>query len=237
MKKVSLFIFLFLMACVPVLAQKNADAQKPACELGLEQSPEMRGFRLGMTQAAALSRLPGITIEKPDKFGLARLRLSVIDSTSVVKTSRERAVEPDLIAGSAEGSAFVVDPVRFPALKGTRKIVLRFIDGRLAYLEVGYDNEIKWESIDQFVEAVSAKMKVATEWRVPAASDSGTEKELRCQGFVLTASTAGSASDVRGGPALILLDPAAWEGMSKRQNEVVEKQKKSEEDKRKAFKP
>ena len=227
------------MACVPALAQKKkTDPPKPACQLGLDQSPELRGFRLGMSQAAVLARLPGVTLEKPDKFGLARLRLSIIDPNPVIKAAPGgKAIQPDLISPPGEGSAFVIDDSRLPAFKGTRRIQMRFIDGRLSYLQVAYDDAIKWESIDQFVETVSATLKLSQDWRASAESDTGSEKELRCQGFVLTANTSGDPSDLNAGPELILQDVAAWEAMSKRQIDIVEKQKKQEDEKRKTFKP
>src|SRR4051812_43449084 len=124
MKKVILFSLLLIICCVPAPAQKKIE-QQPACVLGLDQSPELRGFRLGLTQPAVLARLPGVTIEKPDKFGLARLRLSFMDSTSLIKSSaREKAVQQDTFSG--EGSAFVLESSRFPAFKGVRNIQMRF---------------------------------------------------------------------------------------------------------------
>jgi len=239
MKKVSLFSLLLLIVCVPAIAQKKTESQKPVCPLRLDQSPELRGFRLGMTQAAMLARLPGVTLEKPDKFGLARLRLSIIDSASLVKSSaRDRVVQPDMLAGPNEGSAYVIDSSRFPALKGVRRIEMRLIDGRLAYLQISYDDEIKWESIDQFVETISMTLKLPQDWQVPEDSGgSSQQKELRCEGFLITANTVGDATDIHTGPELILQDLAAWNAMSKRQNDVVEKSKREEDQKRKTFKP
>jgi hypothetical protein len=205
----------------------------------LEQSPELRGFRMGMTQAAVLARLPGVTIEKPDKFGLARLRLSIIDASSLVRSSaREKSVQPDMLAAPTDGSAFVIDSVRFPAFKGVRKVQMRLIDGRLAYLQISYSDEVKWESVDQFVETISTTLKLPKEWQVPEDSDSGgQQKELRCEGFVIAANTIGDSTDVHSGPELVLQDPAAWTAMSKRQNDTVEKARREEEDKRRTFKP
>jgi hypothetical protein len=224
---------------VPVLAQKKTEKPNTTCTLRLDQSPELRGFRMGMTQAAVLARLPGVTIEKPDKFGLARLRLSIIDSASLIKSSaRDKGVEPDMLAAPNDGTAFVMDSGRFPAFKGVRKIQMRLIDGRLAYLQISYGDEIKWESIDQFVDTISTTLKLPKEWQVPEESDGGDQqKELRCEGFVIAANTIGDSTYVHTGPELVLQDPAAWTAMSKRQNEIVDKAKREEEEKRRTFKP
>src|ERR1051325_2570454 len=123
MKNLILFALLITSLSAVAFAQKKAEDLKPKCTLELNQSPELRGFRRGLTQAAVLARLPGVTVEKPDKFGLARLRLSIIEPSSLIKASpKDKAVQADITAGPNDGSAFVLDGTRFPALKGVRKI-------------------------------------------------------------------------------------------------------------------
>src|ERR1043166_7267649 len=239
MNKGILFGLLLLVSCSPLLAQKKVDNPKPKCTLGLDQSPELRGFRLGMTQAAALAKLPGVTVEKPDKFGLARLRLSIIDASALIKSSpRDKGVQTDMTATSTDGSAFVLDIAKFPALRGTRKIQMRFIEGRLSYLSVSYTDEVKWDSIYQFVGTISTTLKLPPQqWQVPEESDTMQQQELRCAGFVLTANTSADPADIHAGPELVLQDVAAWNAMSKRQNDITEKAKREEDEKRKSFKP
>ncbi|HYX29909.1 MAG TPA: hypothetical protein VE863_15315 [Pyrinomonadaceae bacterium] len=237
MKHVIVFTLIVLVVSAFAFGQKKPAEDLPKCALRLDQSPELRGFRMGMTETTVLAKLPGVTIEKPNKFGLARLRISLIDTSGLIKASaKDRAVQPDITASPEEGSAFVIDVGRFPAFKGVRRMQMRFIDGRLSYLEVTYDDAIKWESLDQFIDTVSTTLKLPKDWQ--RGEDAGDqEKELRCDGFVLTASTSGDAADVHAGPELILQDTAAWNAMSKRQNDVVEKAKQDDAEKRKAFKP
>jgi hypothetical protein len=111
------------------------------------------------------------------------------------------------------------------------------IDGRLAGLQISYDDEIKWESIDQFIETISPALKLPQAWQTPADSDGDSQKELRCEGFVIAANTTGDASDTHAGPELILQDLAAWDVMSKRQTDLTDKAKQAEDQKRKTFKP
>ncbi|HEX3145034.1 MAG TPA: hypothetical protein VHQ64_13770 [Pyrinomonadaceae bacterium] len=239
MKKRIIFALLLLIPCSGVMAQKQDESAKPKCALGLDQSPELRGFRMGLTHAGVLAKLPGVTIEKPDKFGLSRLRLSIIDPVSLIKTAptRGKAVQPDGMASPTEGSAFVLDSARFPNLRGTRKIQMRFIDGRLSYLQVVYNDDVKFASVDQLIETISAKLKLPGEWQTPENSNSDHRKEFRCEGFVLTADVLGDPNDLEAGPELIVQDVAAWNVMSRRQNEITEKAKQEEDQKRKAFKP
>ena len=238
MTKPILFSLLLLALCAPTFGQKVADKQQPKCELGVNQSPELRGFRMGMPQTTVLAKLPGVTVDKPDKSGLARLRLSIIDTASVKMAARDKGVQPDMLTGPIEGSAFVLDSTRFPAFKGVRKMQMRFIDGRLSYLQVSYDDAVEWDSIDQFVETLTTTLKLPQQWATPIDSDGGShEKELRCAGFVLSANTMGDSTDIHAGPELILQDLEAWNALSKRQNDVVEKTKREEDEKRKSFKP
>jgi len=239
MKELILLSAFVMLLATPGFAQEKTASKQEKCTLGLDQSPELRGFRMGMTQDQVLRRLPGVTIEKPDKYGLTRLRLTIIDASGVIKTSvRDKAVRPDITAAPGDGSAFVLDGPRFPDLKDVRKLEMRFIDGRLSYLQIAYNDSSKWESIDQFVEAVSAKLNLPNQWRAPADSSGGSQdQELRCDAFVISASLDGDSADTHVGPEITLEDSAAWSAMSKRQNASVEKAKREEEEKRKAFKP
>ncbi|HYW69711.1 MAG TPA: hypothetical protein VE961_01675 [Pyrinomonadaceae bacterium] len=239
MKKAILSCLLLSLVCVAISGQQKPESPDAKCTLSLDRSPDLRGLRLGMTQAAVLARFPGVTIEKPNKFGLARLRLLVVDMSALTRAgARDKGVQTDMTAGEADGSSFVLDSARFPALKGVRRMQLRFIDGRLSYLDVAYDDGIKWESVDQFVDTIAEALKLPKDWQTPEDSDGGDqEKELRCEGFVISANTSGDATDSHAGPELILQDVAAWNAMSKKQNDLIDKAKRDEEAKRKSFKP
>jgi hypothetical protein len=159
-------------------------------------------------------------------------------SKAVGTSASNKGVHPDVLAGPDEGSAFALDSSKFPALKGARKIQMRFIDGRLSYLEISYNDDVKWDSVEQFTETISTTLKLPNEWQLPEDSDGGSErKELRCDGFVIAASTVGDPSDIHAGPEMVLQDIAAWSALSKRQNDIVEKAKREEDEKRKTFKP
>ena len=163
-----LVILLISLTFTAAVGQRKVEDKEPKCALGLDHAPELRGFRLAMTQQNVLARFPGVSIEKPDKFGLARLRLSLIDSSGVIKgpvTRDKSPLQADISARPEDGSAFVVESARFPALKGVRRIEFRFIEGRLAFLLIAYDDSIKWDNIDDFVSTVSKTLSLPNEWR------------------------------------------------------------------------
>jgi hypothetical protein len=235
-----LVVLLISLTFTAAVGQPKVEDKGPKCTLGLDHAPELRGFRLAMTQQNVLAKFPGVSIEKPDKFGLARLRLSLIDSAAVIKAAatRDRGAQADISARPEEGSAFILDGAKFPALKGVRRIELRFIDGRLSFVLAAYDDSIKWDNIDDFVSTVSKALSLPAEWQTPAeVGGESTEKELRCDAFAISASVGTDPLDSRVGAQLTVADLAAWKALSKRQNDLTEKARREADEKRKGFKP
>lgn len=238
--KRTIFILLLTLSCpLLLLAQVKNDPKQPKCNLPLERAPELRGFSLGTPVTGVLARFPGTALEKPDKFGVAQLRLTVVDTGTTPKglPKRDRAVEKDITSTPGAESAFVIDVAKFPALKGVAGIRLRFVDGRTSFVEVAYDNSIKWNSIDDFVETVAKRLNLPGGWLAPAESGSDSQKELRCEGFVITGSLGSESTDTRVAAQLSVEDLAASKLVEKRENDLKDKAKGDEDAKRKNFKP
>src|SRR5205807_2159254 len=126
--------------------------------------------------------------------------------------TRDKGVQADITARPEEGSAFVLDGAKFPALKGVRRIELRFIDGRLSFVLVAYDDSIKWNDIDDFVNTVAKSLSLPTEWQRPVDAEGEiTQKELRCDGFVISANVGADPLDTRVAAQLTVEDLAAWQ--------------------------
>jgi len=241
MKSTTLNLLLLLTFSSVAFGQGNSQTAPAAkCTLGLAQAPALRGLRLGMGQAQVLARFPGLSLDRADDLGLSRLRLNLIDADlySTGSTVRDRGVQLDIAAGTADGRSFTVDGSRFPDLKGVRKIQLRFADGRLSYVLLGYDDSFKWNSVDEFAETVSKNLGLPDEWRVPPDSDRvSKEKELQCEGFLIAAVIGGDTTDARIGAQLSLEDTAVTQLIEKRQKDREEKKRRQEEERRKTFKP
>lgn len=242
MKQLILLVLLLLSFNATMVAQTKPEAAKFKCTLGVNESPELRGFRLGTPQASVLARFPGTSVEPADKFGLSRLYLSVIDTSLLPKTMsvREKGVQPQMAGFSGTPGAeagFIIDGNKFPTLKGVRQVRLQFTDGRLSYLQLAYDDSVKWNDIDEFVENVALKLSLPGEWKAPA-NDAGTnQKEMRCEGFVITGDVSSDATDTRTAARLSLEDLVAAKLIEKRQIQLKEKVESVEETKRKNFKP
>ena len=241
MKLTILNVILLLIFSSMAFGQGNSKTVPAAkCTLSLAQAPALRGLRLGMNQAQVLTRFPGLSLDRADELGLSRLRLTVIDVDLYPKGSfnRDRGVQLDIASGASEGRSFTADSSKFPDLKGVRSIQLRFVDGRIAYVLVGYDDSFKWNGVDEFAQTVSKNLGLPGEWRVPLDSDRvGREKELRCEGFLMAAVVGGDVTDARIGAQLSLEDTAITQVIEKRQKDREEKKRREEEERRKSFKP
>ena len=104
--KLILVILLISVTFTAATGQRKIEDKEPKCTLGMDHAPELRGFRLAATQQSLLARFPGVSIEKPDKFGLARLRLTLIDSVGLIKgpVTRDKGVMADITAKLKSGA-------------------------------------------------------------------------------------------------------------------------------------
>jgi hypothetical protein len=240
MKRIILILLITLSCALPLLAQGKKDAKQTKCTLPLERAPELRGLRLGAPQAGVLARFPGTSVQKPDQFGISQLRFTVVDTAAFSKglPTRDKGVQPDMTSGPGLESAFIVDSAKFSALQGVRRVRLRFLDGRLSFIEIAYDDSIRWDSADDFVETVAKTLNLTGTWNLPENSNgSGRERELRCDGFAVVGSIGADAADTRIASQLSVEDLAAAGIVAKRQEDSKEKAKRDEEAKRKNFKP
>jgi hypothetical protein len=220
-------------------AQGNG-AQSARCVLTLAQAPELRAFRLGLNQDRVVARFPGLSFERPDEFGLTKVKLIMMGHEAYPggTVGRDRAVQMVTAASTADGRSFLVDSSKYPDLKGVNGIRLRFVDGRISYLQVGYDESVDWNDVDEFVHAISKPLGLSESWQRGADSEASTrEKELPCDGFRVTASLGGTADDFHIGAQLALDDLAASKLVEKRQSDQIEKKKRQEEERRRTFKP
>ena len=128
-----------IAAIVFGVATLGAQAQEVQCSLKLVElpaSPELVGFRLGMTTDEVKKRVPQVVFGRPDAF--------VVSKTTI---------NPDFDPR--------IDKASFP---GLRTVSLDFLDGRLTSLWFGYDPTFKWRSVDDYVKGISQALRVPGVW-------------------------------------------------------------------------
>lgn len=139
------------------------------CALTRAQAPPVGGLRLGMTAGEAQSAAPSLRFQPADEEGAVRGAL--------------RAAE--LQRGGA----------RAPYMEGVESVALEFTEGRLTYVRVNYPVTNMWESPDEFIAALAAKLNIKGAWKHFydwETKDVRDTKELRdlaleCDGFRLSA--------------------------------------------------
>lgn len=129
--KPALFVVLALLSL--------ATSLRAQCSLklaDLPQTPELRGFRLGMSKQDVKMRVPQVSFGKTDDFG--------VDKTTI---------NPDF------------DPkIDRTSLASIRSVSLDFLDQRLTSIWFGYDSSFKWRTVDDFVEGISEALKLPSAW-------------------------------------------------------------------------
>lgn len=127
----SIVAVLLLIGCVPA-----ATAQCTLKSDQLPDTPELHGFRLGMTPEQAKARVPLIQFGRADEIG-------------VIKTSINPLYDPRF------------DKVSFADV---RTISLDFLDEKLTTLWIGYESTFKWQTVDAFVAGISQSLKLPASW-------------------------------------------------------------------------
>lgn len=192
---------LTVLLAILLLCYDSVSAQK--CELTLEQAPELRGFKLGMTVTQARVKLPGVVFPKPDENGELTLFLT---GTSLRKSD--------------------------PAATGdVRNGVLTFFDGRLVSLGIGYGDSVKWDNVDEFVFTVAQSLGLPPIWprRTSRTDDYGdsevysAERNLFCPGFLISV----RLSKLRRPPASITMMDRSYPTRQAERRRDLEERKKS----------
>lgn len=156
----------------------------------LPAAPELLGFRLGMTKEQIKDHVPQTTFGRTDAFGVSKTTINPYFDPKIDKTKFE----------------------------GVRSISLDLLDDRLTSLWIGYDDNFKAKTIEDFVKLISQSLQAPGSW----SSWRSRGQQLRCADFQLIVTT------VAGGPSLRLLDVAAEETVGMRRQAKEEQDSAAE---------
>ena len=137
----------------------------------MEQSPELRGFRLGMSLQDIQKRFPGFPTVSANQFGLATVEVS----NTYVRNVIDRPAGENVIS--------LVSASSFPELSGVKHVELKLLDGRLTEVTVYYPDDIKWKSADEFVQKTGEGLKLNGTWKkLGEDTDFSENRHLQCGG-------------------------------------------------------
>lgn len=216
-------LFAKFLATIPHPQADTAQTLSPVskCDLTVAQSPALRGFRLGEELEQVLRHFPGLDTREmaynaTTQARINRSSLDVILGTYYALTPQTPAAGHKI---TDTWNEILADSRFFPDFAGVAKLHLEFIDKQVVAIRVEYKDEIRWQTVDEFVAASASALGLSTQWK--------TGSLLTCVGFTLQAS-----SSFR--PSLEIRDTAAEAAARQREVEL----RKKEEDKRKSiFKP
>ena len=111
------------------------NAQENKCTLKIEQAPELRGFRLGMTVEQVKARVPSIQVQLSGRFGSS--------------------------FGGVDG--YTLQKMNETAYKNISTISFYFFDERVRRIEVEY-TDVVWRNTDGFVVKLNQAFKLPNAW-------------------------------------------------------------------------
>jgi hypothetical protein len=226
-------IRLLTISLLVVLCLGCSDSQP--CTVPLEQSPEIRGFRLGMSLSDIQKRFSGFPSISANQFGVATVRIDSDYFKNVINEPVGDNVVTSLSASS------------FPELSELKHVQLKLLDGRLIEITIVYPTDINWQSADEFVQKTSKALKLNGTWKRLSDSDDSNSRLLQCgdilKGFFVQAGfqkpPIGSSSSFAPKLTYVQLKDFINGEMvvSKRKSESEEKAKREEEKRKETFKP
>lgn len=177
------------------------------CRAVVLRGVSLRGFTLGMSEAEVRRRLPRLRVTA-GRYGL---------SSGTV-----------LFGGRAAGPP--------PELKGVAGVAFTFMEGRVARILVGYDDSIRWDSLDEFVGRTAEALRLPKAWPAYRRADNAPSRGLVCDDVSLVTHFANPYATHKG-PILTLEDRAAFEVFAQHVSAAEEQRRRAEERKKRTFKP
>jgi hypothetical protein len=147
-------------------------------------APELLGFRLGMTKEEIKAHIPQTDFGRTDDFGVSKTTINPHFDPKIDKTKFE----------------------------GVRSISLDLLDQKLTSVWIGYDDNFKAKTVEEFVKLITQSMQLPATW----SSYRSRGQQMRCDDFQLLVTT------VAGGPTLRVLDVAAEETVAMRRQQKEE---------------
>jgi hypothetical protein len=145
---------------------------------------ELLGFRLGMTKEEIKTHIPQTDFGRTDDFGVSKTTINPHFDPKIDKTKFE----------------------------GVRSISLDLLDQKLTSVWIGYDENFKAKTVEEFVKLITQSMQLPATW----SSYRSRGQQMRCDDFQLLVTT------VAGGPTLRVLDVAAEETVAMRRQQKEE---------------
>lgn len=174
-----------------LLLAQSASGQCTKKSTELPAAPELLGFQLGMTKEQIKAKVPQTKFGRTDPFGVSKTTINPYFDESIDKTKFENV----------------------------RSISLDLLDDRLTSIWIGFDENFKVQTVEDFVKLISQSLQLNGNW----SSWRSKGQQLRCADFQLMVTT------VARSPSFRLLDIAAEDTVAQRRQAKEEQDSQAEQ--------
>jgi len=209
-----------IMFFLSLLAAGSHPAGDKKCSLAADSLPAVRGLRLGMPVGELEAHYEGMRVPLPNSNGYTEVVLFVeID-------------EGKPAVGPGRGIA-MIKRQSFPEWAGVEKMIISFVDGRLADYTIQYTaGDPDWRSPEEFATSMTASFGIPLKsWKKWGAY----AMHLECAGFKVEATVENYAGHNAG--ILRVTDTNALALLQSRSEGVKRREEDEAERRRRVFKP
>lgn len=216
-------VLIFIVVSAVLLSEEPRPAvawdDGKKCGLSLEASPTVRGMRLGVSTSELEAHYRGMRIPTQNSHGYTEIILFVSIESNVRDVDDRRGVA-------------IIKRSSFSEWAGVEKMVLKFMDGKLADLTIHYTaGQPDWRSADEFAASLSAALNLPKGWR----KWGDQVRIFECTGFKITAKVE-QYSGASGG-ILQITDLNAIKLLESRAANSERRRMEAEDKKKREFKP
>ena len=206
------------------------------CALEMDKIPDIRGFRLGMTLDQLKKRFPHLPEPAVNKYGYSMVVIDKEDPPNPIPAIHRRSPVSGVFSESSVEETYVSGKYD-NAFSGVERAYLEFVDAKLKKFRVVYANDVKWNSVDEYVQKVSEGFGTDASWKKVTED----HRNLNCSnGFFIHAGITTDSDNPRSAekrPYVELWDFMGLFKATSRRMADENEQKKRESEKKNSFRP
>jgi hypothetical protein len=133
------------------------------CAQEMDKVPDIRGLRLNMTLDELKKRFPCLPEPAVNKYGYSMVVIDKENPPEPIPPIRRRSSISGVLSETDVEQTHVTG--RYDnAFSGVERAYLEFVDAKLKRFRVVYPNDVKWNSVDEYVQKLSEKIGIDTRW-------------------------------------------------------------------------
>jgi len=155
----------FLTLSLLIIASQLACSTKQPCTVNLADSPELRGFKLGMSLAEIQKKFPGFPEVRANQFGLTTVEMDIDYDNNLL--NQEVDTSNFSLRDTLDQKIEMISQLKlsdYPQLSNIKHIKLILVDNKVVRIVIFYPNDLKWKNSDEFLRQVNESLKLDGTW-------------------------------------------------------------------------